>query len=100
MGMQQFRAPAIPLPSDEYNRQQFDEIFRALRIYFNQLDSTTPLQLDGLRLLNLATSGYGLPDGTLFRIGEDVKIVVPNIAYPLGVSSVASVGTVTVTIVP
>ena len=100
MGMQQFRAPAIPLPSDEYNRQQFDEIFRALRIYFNQLDSTTPLQLDGLRLLNLATSGYGLPDGTLFRIGEDVKIVVPNIAYPLGVYSVASVGTVTVTIVP
>ena len=99
MGMQQFRAPAIPLPPDEYNRQQFDEIFRALRLYFSSLDSNAALQLDGLRLLNLATSGNGLPNGTVFRIGEDLKIVVLNIGYLLGVSAQASVGTVTVTIV-
>ena len=99
MGMQQFRAPAIPLPPDEYNRQQFDEIFRALRLYFSSLDSNAALQLDGLRLLNLATSGNGLPNGTVFRIGEDLKIVIPNIGYLLGVSAQVSVGTVTVTIV-
>jgi hypothetical protein len=57
------------------------------------------LQLDGLRLLNLATSGNGLPNGTVFRIGEDLKIVVPNIAYLFGVSAQAGVGTVTVTTV-
>jgi hypothetical protein len=33
-----FRAPALPLPPDDYNRQQFDEQARALRLYFNRLD--------------------------------------------------------------
>jgi hypothetical protein len=37
-----FRAPALPLPPNDYNRQQFDELFRALRIYFNLIDSLTP----------------------------------------------------------
>jgi hypothetical protein len=33
-----FKAPALPLPPDDYNRQQFDEQARALRLYFNRLD--------------------------------------------------------------
>jgi hypothetical protein len=33
-----FVAPALPLPPDEYNRQQFDEQARALRLYLNLLD--------------------------------------------------------------
>jgi len=52
MALEKFRAPAIPLPPDQYNRQQFDEIFRALRIYFNQLDSLTPNQADSYRADN------------------------------------------------
>jgi hypothetical protein len=39
MGMVQFRAPALPLLGDTYNQRQADELLRALRIYFNQLDS-------------------------------------------------------------
>ena len=34
-----FVAPALPLPPDDYNRQQFDEQARALRLYFNLLDN-------------------------------------------------------------
>jgi hypothetical protein len=34
-----FRAPAIPYAPKEYNPQDFDEIHKVLRIYFNQLDS-------------------------------------------------------------
>ncbi len=34
-----FVAPALPLPPDEYNRQQFDEQARALRLYLNLLDN-------------------------------------------------------------
>lgn len=34
-----FIAPNLPLPSDEYNRIQQDEITRALRLYFNLLDN-------------------------------------------------------------
>ena len=98
MGMQKFRAPALPLATPEYDQQQLSQLIGVLRLYFGQLDSTTPLQVDGIRLLNLPTSGYNLPDGTVFQVGEDLRIVVPNISYLFGVSATASVGTVTVTI--
>jgi len=100
MGMQGFKAPALPVPPIEYNQQYSTDLIRALRLYFNQLDSTTPLVLDGLQLINLPTSGYGLRNNTVFRIGGDLKIAVPNIAYSLGVSASGSLGTVSVTIVP
>jgi hypothetical protein len=98
MGMQRFRAPALPLAPLEYDQQQLSQLIGVLRLYFNQLDSNVPLQMDGLRLLNLPTSGYNLPDGTVFQVGEDLKIVVPYISYLYGVSATVSVGTVTVTI--
>jgi hypothetical protein len=98
MGMQQFRSPALPLAPVEYDQQQLSQLIGVLRLYFTQLDSNAALQLDGLRLLNLPTSGYNLPDGTVFQIGEDLKIVVPYISYVFGVSATASVGTVTVTV--
>jgi hypothetical protein len=99
MGMQKFRAPALPLVPEEYDPQQLSQLIAVLRLYFTQLDSNVPLQMDGLRLLNLPTSGYNLQDGTVFRVGEDLKIVVPNVSYLYGVSATASVGAVTVTIV-
>ena len=98
MGMQQFRSPALPLAPVEYDQQQLSQLIGVLRLYFTQLDSNAALQLDGLRLLNLPTSGYNLPDGTVFQVGEDLKIVVPYISYVFGVSATASVGTVTVTV--
>jgi hypothetical protein len=98
MGMQRFRAPALPLAPVEYDQQHMAQLIGALRLYFTQNDSNAALQLDGLRLLNLPTSGYNLPDGTVFQVGEDLRIVVPNISYLFGVSATASVGTVTVTV--
>ena len=97
MGMQRFRAPALPLATPDYDQQQLSQLIGVLRLYFTQLDSNVPLQMDGLRLLNLPTSGYNLPDGTVFQVGGDLKIVLPNFAYLFGVSATASVGTVTVT---
>jgi hypothetical protein len=99
MGMQKFRAPALPLVPEEYNPQQLSQLIAVLRLYFTQLDSDVPLQMDGIRLLNLPTSGYNLQNGTVFRVGEDLKVVVPNVSYLYGVSATASVGTVTVTII-
>ena len=98
--MERFQAPALPVPPLEYDQQYVTNLIRVLRLYFNQLDSTTPLVLDGLQLINLPTSGYGLRNNTVFRIGGDLKIAVPNIAYSLGVSASGSLGTVSVTIVP
>ena len=99
MGMQRFRAPALPIAPPEYDSQQLSQLIAVLRLYFTQLDSNASLQIDGIRLLNLPTSGYNLPNGTVFQVGETLKIVVPNISYLYGVSATASVGTVTVTTV-
>ena len=80
--MQQFVAPPLPVPPPEYDQQYVTNLIRALRLYFNQLDSTTSLQIEGLSLLALPTSGYGLRTGTVFRVGDDLKIVASNIASP------------------
>jgi hypothetical protein len=72
------------------------QLIGALRLYFAQSDSNAALQLDGLRLLNLPTSGYNLPEGTVFRDGEYLKVVLPNIAYLEGVSGTGAVGSVTI----
>jgi hypothetical protein len=34
-----FVAPALPLPRETYERSQMDELVRALRLYFNQVDN-------------------------------------------------------------
>lgn len=46
MAMTKFRAPALPLPGQQYSQEQINQLIRALTLYFNQLDSTTPLQAD------------------------------------------------------
>lgn len=98
MGMQKFRAPALPLAPIEYDQQHMAQLIGVLRLYFAQNDSNAALQLDGLRLLNLPTSGYNLPEGTVFRDGEFLKVVLPNFAYLQGVSGTGNIGTVTVTV--
>ena len=46
MGMIKFKAPALPLPTKNYDEAQFAQLIRALRIYFQQLDSRTPIEHD------------------------------------------------------
>jgi len=96
MGMQRFRAPALPLAPVEYDQQHMAQLIGALRLYFTQLDSNVPLQMEALRLLNLPTSGYNLPEGTVFRDGEYLKVDLPNFAYVQGVSGTGAVGSVTI----
>jgi hypothetical protein len=57
MGMIKFRAPPLPAPKDLYSREYFMQLIRVLGIYFNQIDSTTPIQAEyfkgrGDQLLN------------------------------------------------
>jgi hypothetical protein len=42
MALENFKAPALPYPGIDYDRQYFDQLVNVLRIYFNQLDSETP----------------------------------------------------------
>lgn len=65
MALEKFKAPALPIPTPEYNQDQFVQLFRALRLYFNQLDSLTPNQAESYRADNFyggvfSGDGYGL----------------------------------------
>lgn len=46
MALVGFKAPALPLPTPQYDVRQQNELNRALRLYFNRLDSFTPNQAD------------------------------------------------------
>jgi hypothetical protein len=72
-------APAVlPLAPSEYNPEYFNQVIRALNIYFRQLDSTTPIVIDQLTLLALPTSPVGLRPGTVWNDGGILKIVLSN----------------------
>lgn len=63
MAFKGFRSPALPLAQPIYDRRQMDEFIRALRIYFNVLDSQVPIQSElfigggwGLTIPHIAAS--------------------------------------------
>jgi hypothetical protein len=77
MGMIRFRAPALPLPSSEYNSQQTSEVLRALRLYFNQLDSTTPREAESYTagaFFGGEFSGSRFHGGTLSGFGSGLEV--------------------------
>jgi hypothetical protein len=44
MAMLKFRAPPLPIAGPDYKQDYFAQLIRALGLYFNQLDSKTPVQ--------------------------------------------------------
>lgn len=44
MAMLKFRAPPLPIAGAEYKQDYFAQLIRALSLYFNQIDSQTPVQ--------------------------------------------------------
>lgn len=48
MGMLKFRAPPLPISGREYKQDYFAQLIRALTLYFNQLDSLTPVQWESV----------------------------------------------------
>jgi len=62
------KAPSLPLPGNEYEREYFDKLTNVLRLYFNQLDNPGPIGATSLNfdLDNLPTE---TSLGTL-RVGD------------------------------
>jgi len=52
MALVGFRAPALPLPPGQYDSRQQAELIRALRLYFNLIDSLTPQQAQSYKAEN------------------------------------------------
>ena len=99
MALVGFRAPALPLPPPQYDVRQQNEFIRALRLYFNRLDSLTPNEADSYRanqfiggtfsgtgITGTAISGFGsglsVPYGA-FQDSTDQVAVSTTEAYPV-----------------
>ena len=89
MALENFKAPALPYPGVEYNRQYFDQLVNVLRIYFNQLDSETPNKAFSYRAEQFI--------GGLFS-GFGQGIVLPHIAASDSTDQIAT-GNNTATVV-
>jgi hypothetical protein len=76
MGLQLFTSPSLPLAPSSYDPEYFNQVIRALNVYFRQLDSTTPIVIDRLTLLALPTSPLGQRVGTVYNDGGVLKIVL------------------------
>lgn len=62
-----FKAPALPVPPTEYDPRQQMDVIRALRLYFNLLDSLTPNQAQSYS----AEAFYG---GEFFGLGHGLSM--------------------------
>lgn len=82
MALEKFKAPALPIPTAEYDQRTMTDIIRALRLYFNQLDSLTPNQAQSYRADNFYGGEF---DGTVMT-AENVATSTLTATY----SNVAS----------
>jgi hypothetical protein len=105
MGLQLFTSPSLPLAPSTYDPEYFNQVIRALNVYFRQLDSTTPIVIDRLTLLALPTSPLGQRVGTVYNDGGVLKIVlagtVNGVAGAVNLVGLApTVNNTTVTVTP
>jgi hypothetical protein len=96
MAIDRFKAPALPIPTKEYDMVYFTQLIRSLAVYFNHIDSRASVTFDAITLTNLPTSGYNLRIGTVYQDNGVLKIVIAGIGYAGSVSATGSVGTVTI----
>ncbi len=99
MALENFKAPALPLPAREYDTVYMTQLINALRIYFNQLDGINANQAYSYRadkfILNLsnyiveepgnlswnatdATMNLGMEYGVTQQIGQETYARVAN----------------------
>ena len=105
MGLQLFTSPSLPLAPSAYDPEYFNQVIRALNVYFRQLDSTTPIVIDNLTLLALPTSALGQRVGTVYNDGGVLKIVlagtVNGVAGAVNLVGIApTITNTTVTVTP
>jgi hypothetical protein len=92
MALQLFTSPSLPLAPSSYDPEYFNQVIRALNVYFRQLDSTTPVVIDRLTLLALPTSPLGQRVGTVYNDGGVLKIVLAGtVNVPVGAVNLVGV---------
>ena len=105
MASRELPPPRLPNPPVDYDQittvtlgRYIIDLVRSLETFMIQ--EMNPGQMRGtkLTLTAIPTSAVGLEVGELYRVEEQVKVVVANIAAPDGESGTGGVGSVTVVI--
>ena len=96
MALENFKAPPLPLPGDQYDKRYVQQLIRALTLYFNLLDSATPNQAQSYRADvfyggDFFGDGRGIsrPHGSYFS-DVDQTLAAINTPYPVTVNQVES----------
>ena len=98
MSSRNVASPRLPLPVGEVDQNYIIDLVRVLDLFIQQSDNPGEGRNTKLVFTAMPTSDVGLEVGTLYRLGNDVKISLLNIAGTDGVSGTSSVGTVTVSV--
>jgi hypothetical protein len=98
MSSRDLASPRLPLPIGEVDQTYIIDLVRALDFFIQQSDNPGEGRNTKIVFTNMPTSDVGLEAGTLYRIGNDVKISLINIAGVDGSSGTATLGNVTVSV--
>ena len=90
--------PFFPVPPAEYQQWYFAEVVRAFSVYLVQMQNPGEGRNTFTVFTNLQENDVGLEVGSVYRQGNDLKIVLPNISAPAGIFGEGLVGSVTVVI--
>lgn len=108
MALVGFKAPALPLPTPQYDVRQQNELNRALRLYFNRIDSFAPNQAEsytanefiggsftGANVKATSITGFGrgleLPYGSFYDTTDQIAVsTTAAYAMTLNTTSIAS----------
>jgi hypothetical protein len=89
--------PRFTNPPADYDRKYFADLVRSLDNLVTILQAAGEGRQTTIVLTNLATNDYNLEPGTIFQVNGALRVSVPYSPYPAGISSLGSVGSVTVT---
>ena len=89
-------APRLPDAPIDYSQDYVADLIRALELFIAQERSAGDQRATKMTFTDLPTSDTGLEAGALYRMGNDVRISLIDIAAPNGASASGEIGTVTV----
>jgi|TARA_R100001460_G_scaffold104091_1_gene149601 hypothetical protein len=90
--------PRLPQPNGELSIEYMYDLVSVLDVFIQQQNNPGEGRNTKIVFTALPTSDVGLEAGTLYRIGNDVKVSLLNIAGVDGISTTISLGSVTVSV--
>lgn len=90
-------APRLPSTPPEYSPVFMADLVKAIELFIQQERTAGDQRGTKIVLTNMPTSDTGLEAGTLYRIGNNVKISLLDMAVPDPATAIAELGSVSVT---